>query len=110
MTCKYITPAIIFFNFNQKNRYRDWSTMMGSDKIEFENIEQGLTFQLEIDEQTGFQERVISESRNKKLIPTLKVLAKGGEEKIYNLPVGAHLMVEDSEKIQAGKILVKILM
>ncbi len=26
----------------------------------------------------------------------------------YNLPVGAHLMVEDGEKIKAGKILVKI--
>lgn len=76
-------------------------------KIEYENIEQGLTFQLEIDEQTGFQEKVISESRNKKLIPTLKVIVSG-EEKVYNLPVGAHLIVNDGEKIKAGKILVKI--
>jgi len=79
-----------------------------SGKIEYENIEQGLTFQLEIDEQTGFQEKVISESRNKKLIPTLKVLVSGGEEKNYNLPVGAHLIVNDGEKIKAGKVLVKI--
>lgn len=77
-------------------------------KIEFENIEQGVTFQLEIDEQTGFQERVISESRNKKKIPTLKILSKGGDERVYNLPVGAHLMVVDGEKISAGKVLVKI--
>jgi hypothetical protein len=28
---------------------------------------------VEIDEQTGFQEKVISESRNKKLIPTLLI-------------------------------------
>ena len=40
-------------------------------KIIFENIEQGVTYQVEIDEQTGFQEKVISESRNKKVIPTL---------------------------------------
>ncbi len=30
-----------------------------SGKIEFENIEQGITYQVEIDEQTGFQEKVI---------------------------------------------------
>jgi DNA-directed RNA polymerase subunit beta' len=36
-------------------------------KISFENIDQGVTYQVEIDEQTGFQEKVISESRNKKI-------------------------------------------
>ena len=41
--------------------------------IAYENIEQGITYQVEIDEQTGFQEKVISESRNKKLIPTLLI-------------------------------------
>jgi len=80
-----------------------------SGKIRFENIEQGVTYQVEIDEQTGFQEKVISESRNKKLIPTLHIEdAKGGVLRSYNLPVGAHLMIEDNEKIEIGKILVKI--
>ena len=80
-----------------------------SGKIRFENIEQGVTYQVEIDEQTGFQEKVISESRNKKLIPTLHIEdGKGGVIRSYNLPVGAHLMVEDNEKINIGKILVKI--
>lgn len=78
-------------------------------KIEYEQIEQGSTYQLEIDEQTGFEEKVISESRNKKLIPTLKILdTKGNELKSINLPVGAHLIVNDGEKIKAGRILVKI--
>ena len=80
-----------------------------SGKIRYENIEQGVTYQVEIDEQTGFQEKVISESRNKKLIPTLHIEdGKGGVIRSYNLPVGAHLMVEDNEKINIGKILVKI--
>ncbi len=77
--------------------------------IAYENIEQGVTYQVEIDEQTGFQEKVISESRNKKLIPTL--LIKNNKNEVlrsYNLPVGAHLMVDDNEKIKEGKILVKI--
>ena len=78
-------------------------------KIAYENIEQGVTYQVEIDEQTGFQEKVISESRNKKLIPTL--LIKDTKDNIlrsYNLPVGSHLMIDDGEKIKEGKILVKI--
>ena len=41
-------------------------------KVEYEDIIQGVSFQLEIDEQTGFEEKVISESRNKKAIPYLK--------------------------------------
>ncbi len=78
-------------------------------KIAYENIEQGVTYQVEIDEQTGFQEKVISESRNKKLIPTLLIM--GGKDEVlrsYNLPVGSHLMVDDGDKIKEGKILVKI--
>ncbi len=78
-------------------------------KIKFENLEQGVTYQVETDEQTGFQEKVISESRNKKKIPTLLIMGKGDEViRSYNLPVGAHLMVDDGEKIKIGKILVKI--
>ena len=78
-------------------------------KIVYENIEQGVTYQVEIDEQTGFQEKVISESRNKKLIPTLLIQDnKGNVLRSYNLPVGAHIMVDDNEKIKEGKILVKI--
>ena len=80
-----------------------------SGKIVYENVEQGVTYQVEIDEQTGFQEKVISESRNKKLIPTLLIQDnKGNVLRSYNLPVGAHIMVDDNEKISEGKILVKI--
>ncbi|NNK19592.1 MAG: DNA-directed RNA polymerase subunit beta', partial [Maribacter sp.] len=78
-------------------------------KIAYENIEQGITYQVEIDEQTGFQEKVISESRNKKLIPTLLIMnSKDEVTRSYNLPVGSHLMVDDGDKIKEGKTLVKI--
>ena len=78
-------------------------------KISYENIEQGLTYEVEIDEQTGFQEKVIIESRNKKLIPTLLVKnSKNDIIRSYNLPVGSHLVVNDGDKIELGKILVKI--
>ena len=78
-------------------------------KIKYENVEQGVTYQVETDEQTGFQEKVISESRKKKMIPTLHIMGKKDEViRSYNLPVGAHLMVDDAEKVKVGKILVKI--
>ena len=78
-------------------------------KIAYENIEQGVTYQVEIDEQTGFQEKVITESRNKKLIPTLLIMNSKNETlRSYNLPVGSHLMINDGDKIKEGKILVKI--
>ena len=78
-------------------------------KIAFENIEEGVTYRVEIDEQTGFQEKVISETRDKKKIPTIKIVDSKNEVlKSYNLPVGAHIIVNEGDKIEAGKTLVKI--
>jgi DNA-directed RNA polymerase subunit beta' len=78
-------------------------------KIKFSDITQGLTYRVEVDEQTGFMEKVISEIRNKKLIPTIGIVNSSEEEiKHYTLPVGSHIIVEDGEDIIAGKTLVKI--
>src|SRR5690606_12346960 len=64
-----------------------------SEKVEYGSTDHRSTFMVEIDEQTGFQEKVISEWRNKKMMPTLKVTMSGGEAKVYYLPVGAHFIV-----------------
>src|SRR5690625_1147676 len=80
-------------------------------KVQFENLKEGETYQVETDEQTGFQEKVIIEAKKKrrKKVPALLILGKEGETiRSYNLPVGAHLMVDDEEEIKTGKILVKI--
>ena len=78
-------------------------------KVTYENIEKDINFSVEVDEQTGFQERIVTESKNKKVIPTLIIEGKGGEAlRSYSLPVGAHLIVEDGDKIKPGQILVKI--
>ncbi len=77
--------------------------------IKFSDIEQGITYRVEIDEQTGYMEKVISETRSKKHIPTISIVdSKGAELKHYTLPVGAHIIVEEGDKIKAGKTLVKI--
>lgn len=76
--------------------------------IAYEAIEKGVTFQIE-DEQAGIQEKVILESRDKKLVPSLKILNEDNREiKVYNLPVGAHLIVENGDKIKVGKVIAKI--
>ncbi len=78
-------------------------------KIEFKDIVEGLTFREEMDEQTGFKEKVITDSRDKKLIPGIHLVGKGSEIiREYNVPVGAHLQVNNNEKIKAGQIIAKI--
>lgn len=79
-----------------------------SGEITYQAIEKGVTFQIE-DEQAGIQEKVILESRDKELIPSLKIISEDKREiKIYNLPVGAHLVVENGDRIKAGKVIAKI--
>jgi DNA-directed RNA polymerase subunit beta' len=78
-------------------------------KIGFEGLVDGKTYREESDEQTGFTEKVITESRERNLNPIVQILdAKDVEIKQYNLPVGAHIVVEEGQKVKAGDILVKI--
>lgn len=77
-------------------------------KIEFENVEEGVTFREESDEQTGFKEKVIVETRDKSKNPSIKIVVNKEVLRTYNIPVGAHIIVNDDAKIEAGQILVKI--
>jgi DNA-directed RNA polymerase subunit beta' len=72
-------------------------------KIEFNDITEGVSYRTESDEQTGYKEKVIIDSRSKKISPSLSI-----GEKNYSIPVGAHLAVEHGAKVNAGEILVKI--
>jgi DNA-directed RNA polymerase subunit beta' len=79
-------------------------------KIGYDYLIEGITFREESDEQTGFKEKVIIESRDKTKNPAIKILApKGGDElKLYNLPVGSHLVVDTNKIVEAGDVLAKI--
>ncbi|MDB9777848.1 DNA-directed RNA polymerase subunit beta' [Polaribacter sp.] len=77
--------------------------------VKFDNLEQGINYSVEIDEQTGFQEKVMTDSKNKKIIASLIIEDKDGNAlRSYSLPVGAHLMVSDGDKVESGHTLVKI--
>jgi len=76
-------------------------------EIGYEAIIEGITFKEESDEQTGHREKVITDTRDKTKNPAIIVNGKN-ETKGYNIPVGAHLAVDEGEKIKAGQVLVKI--
>jgi len=78
-------------------------------KVKFDNLQQGINYSVEIDEQTGFQEKVMIDSKNKKIIASLIIEDKDGNAlRSYSLPVGAHLMVNDGDTVASGHTLVKI--
>ncbi len=80
-----------------------------SGKVAFEYLIEGVTFREESDEQTGFKEKVIIESRDKTKNPTIYILdQKGNTLKDYNLPVGAHLVTDINKMVEAGDVIAKI--
>ncbi len=77
--------------------------------IAFEHIIEGITYRVESDEQTGYFEKVIVESRLKNKNPIIKILNKEGVIlSNYDMPVGSHILVDEGATIKAGELLVKI--
>ncbi|MBN1184696.1 MAG: DNA-directed RNA polymerase subunit beta' [Bacteroidales bacterium] len=80
-----------------------------SGKVSFENLIENITYKEESDEQTGYREKVIIETRDKTKNPGARIL--GADKQvigIYNLPVGAHIVVNDGDTVAAGEIIGKI--
>ena len=78
-------------------------------KISFDSLIEGITFREESDEQTGFKEKVVIETRDKTKNPSLWILNDSGEIiRSYNLPVGGHISVNEGDRVKAGEVMVKI--
>ncbi|MBR3947061.1 MAG: DNA-directed RNA polymerase subunit beta', partial [Bacteroidales bacterium] len=78
-------------------------------KLIFEDVVEGVNFKQEIAPQTGFIERIITETKDKSKIPVAKIVDKNKEVlAVYNLPVGARLMKNEKDQIKAGDILIKM--
>ena len=78
-------------------------------KVEFIDLKEGISFTVEMDEATGYKEKVVTDSRDKKVNPAVHIVGKGGEVlKELNVPVGAHLSIENGAKVSAGTIIAKI--
>jgi DNA-directed RNA polymerase subunit beta' len=77
--------------------------------VNFDAVMDGITYREESDEQTGYKEKVIIETRDKTKNPIIKIVDSKKEVlKSYNLPVGAHIAVNEKDRVTAGDILVKI--
>jgi len=75
--------------------------------VGFQDIIESVTFREESDEQTGYKEKVIIDTRERSLTPAILVKGKEGERE-YPLPVGARIQVDAKDKVGAGHVLVKI--
>ncbi|MCL2168036.1 MAG: DNA-directed RNA polymerase subunit beta' [Lentimicrobiaceae bacterium] len=77
--------------------------------VEFQDIIEGVTYRVEIDEQTNIRDKVIIDSRLKVRNPAIIILDENGELiKTFDIPVGARIAVEVGQKIDSGETLVKI--
>ena len=79
-------------------------------KVRFDNMIDGVTFREEIaDEYSLNRDKVIIEARDKSKNPTINIVDEFGEsKKQFNLPVGAHVMIEDGADVKVGDIIIKI--
>ena len=65
------------------------------------------TYQVEIDEQTGFQEKVITESKKQENHSFLIIEGKDGEVlRSYSLPL-VHTYDNEGDKVRSGKVWLK---
>ena len=78
-------------------------------KVSFENVIENVTYRVESDSQTGLQDKVVVESRQRTKNPTLNIVDdEGNILKVYDLPVGAHIGVDNGQMLRAGDVMVKI--
>jgi|YelNatPaOPRAMG01_1025707.scaffolds.fasta_scaffold03091_10 DNA-directed RNA polymerase subunit beta' len=77
-------------------------------RVRFVDMVDNSTIQQVTDEQTGHVQKVVIESKDKNLIPSIVIETEDGNKKSFNIPTRAYLAVEEGEVVSAGTILAKI--
>ena len=101
---------------SKKERICEWDAynaitiVENAGKIRFENMIEGVTYREEMaDEYSNNKDRVIIESKDKTKAPSILILDDNGEIiKQFNLPVKAHVLVNDGDDVKVGDIIIKI--
>jgi DNA-directed RNA polymerase subunit beta' len=76
-------------------------------EVRFHDIIEGVTMKRELDEATGLMGTVIVEHKED-LHPQINIVEKDGTVVAsYGIPAGAHIVVSERDKIQAGSLLAK---
>ncbi len=78
-------------------------------KVLFNNMKEGTTYRTDSDEQTGYYEKVIIDSKDKTRNPSISIVSDGGKtERVYDMPVGAHVVITEEKDVKPGTIIAKI--
>ncbi len=78
-------------------------------KIHYNNLIEGINYRVDLDEQSGLEDKVIIESRDRAKVPEVQIVDGNGQVLItYALPVGAHLIFDDAADVKTGDTIVKI--
>ncbi len=77
-------------------------------RVKFLDLVDGVTLQQVTDEQTGHVQKVVIESKDKSLTPSISIETEDGTKKSFSIPTRAYLSVEEGESIAPGTILAKI--
>lgn len=77
-------------------------------RVKFVDLIDNNTMQQIVDDQTGHVQKVVVESKDKNISPSIVVETEDGTSKSFNIPNRAFLSVEEGETIPAGTILAKI--
>ncbi len=90
--------------------YNAITIIQDAGKARYENMIDGVTFREEVaDEYSLNRDKVIIESRDRTKNPAIVITdGKGEALKTYNLPVGAHVLVNDGDDVKVGDIIIKI--
>ena len=92
-------------------RWDPYSTPILTDVtgvVKFIDIVEEITYREEPDKE-GHKVKVVIEDREKAYHPHIQILDERGKKlRDYAVPTGAHLLVQDGERIDAGRILVKL--
>ncbi len=76
--------------------------------VKYVDLIEGITLQQVTDEQTLHVQKVVIESKDKTLTPSILVESPSGEIKTFNLPIRSFISVDEGETISAGTVLAKI--
>ena len=76
--------------------------------IRYEDMREGITVRQEVNTVTGVSERVVVEHKQEYHPQIIITDQKKEVLGIYPIPVGAHILVKDNDKIEAGELLAKI--
>jgi len=76
--------------------------------VRYEDLREGVTIRGEVNTVTGITERVVVEHKQEYNPQIIILDQKKDVLGIYPIPVGAHILVKDGQKIEAGELLAKI--